>query len=507
MKNKTDNIVVGLPKEVFRIISKLKEAEFDAYIVGGCLRDLLLEREINDWDVVTNAKPKQVQVIFKKSIYENNFGTVGILTGSKVNNLKIVEVTTYRQESDYKDKRHPEKIKFLKELPGDLMRRDFTINALAFDIKKTKELKTKVKCEGVIIDIFEGIKDLKNKIIRAVGCPKERFEEDALRMLRAVRFAAVLGFCIEEKTFAAILEKSPNLKFVSKERIRDEFIKIVMSEAGSKAIALLCETKLMNHVIPEILEAVGVDQNLHHIYTVYEHLLRSFDYAVKQNCSLEVRLAALLHDIGKPKVKRGKGKTATFYNHEVVGAKMTRKILERLKFPNYILDKIVLLVDNHQFFYDPLINTDASIRHLLAKVKKENILELSQLREADRIGSGCPKALPFRLRHFLFRVEKVLNELDNKNLSLKTLKLDGHQLMKMLDLKPGPKLGYLLNILLSEIIDDLKLNNIKHLTKRAKELNLLDTSKLKDMSDASKTKYENLLKEEERKIKKKYGVS
>jgi len=254
------------------------------------------------------------------------------------------------------------------------------------------------------------------------------------------------------------------------------------------------------------LECVGVGQNLHHIYTVYEHLVNSFEYAVKENFSLEVRLSALLHDIGKPISKRGNGKNSTFYNHEMVSAKITRKIMERLKFPSYISDKVVLLVRYHQFYYDPEINTDSSIRYLLSNVKKENILELSQLREADRIGSGCPKALPFRLRHFLFRVEKVLNEMENKNLSLKTLKIDGEKLMKILNISPGPRLGFILNILLSDIIGDLKKNSIKYLKTRALELNDLDDVSLKDLSDKSKVIYQDLIEDEEKKIMAKYKV-
>ncbi|HRZ29775.1 MAG TPA: HD domain-containing protein [Candidatus Paceibacterota bacterium] len=456
--------------------------------------------------MTTSAQPQDIQKIFKKSIYENNFGTVGILTGAKENNLKIVEVTTYRLESNYLDKRHPENIKFADDICDDLMRRDFTINAMAFKIDSVKILKTKVKAEGDLIDLYNGQDDLSNGLIRAVRDPNERFGEDALRMLRAMRLTSQLNFKIEKTTALAIKLNAKNLKFVSSERIRDEFIKILMSSAGAKSIVMLEESGLLEYIIPELIDSIGVGQNLHHIYTVYEHLINSFDYAVKQNFSLEVRLAALLHDIAKPIVKKGNGKNSTFYNHEMVGAKMVKRILERLKFPNYILDKVVLLVRNHQFYYDPEINTDSSIRYLLTNVKKENILELSQLREADRIGSGCPKALPFRLRHFLFRVEKVLNELENKNLSLKTLKINGDKLMKLLDIKPGPRLGFILNILLSEVIGDIKVNTVKYLNNRAKELNCLDDLKLKDLNDKSKEIYKQLMLSEEEKIKTKYKV-
>ncbi|MFA5229874.1 MAG: HD domain-containing protein [Candidatus Paceibacterota bacterium] len=456
--------------------------------------------------MTTNAKPKDIQKIFEKSIYENNFGTVGILTGAKENNLKIVEITTYRLESSYLDKRHPENIKFADNIHDDLMRRDFTINAMAFKVDSAKILKTKVKASGTLVDLYNGQNDLAQGLVKAVRDPNERFNEDALRMLRAVRFAGQLNFKIDKATELAIKSNAKNLKFISGERIRDEFIKIAMSNAGAESIIMLEKCGLLEHIIPELINSIGVGQNLHHIYTVYEHLINSFDYAVKQNLSLEVRLAALLHDIGKPISKRGEGKNSTFYNHEMVSAKMAKKILERLKFPNYILDKVVLLVRNHQFYYDPEINTDSSIRYLLSNVKKENILELSQLREADRIGSGCPKALPFRLRHFLFRVEKVLNELENKNLSLKTLKIDGDKLMKLLGIKPGPRLGFILNILLSEIIGDMGKNTVKYLNPRVKELNKLDDLKLRELSDKSKTIYRDLMLAEEEKIKSKYKV-
>lgn len=498
--------LLSIPNVIFDIIEKLNKKGFETYIVGGCLRDLMLKREINDWDITTSARPEEIQKLFKKSIYENHFGTVGVITGSKENNLKIVEVTTFRLESSYLDKRHPENIVFAKNLQDDLMRRDFTINAMAFSIKKHTKLKTKVKVEGEIIDLYKGEFDLKNKLVRAVRDPKERFDEDSLRMLRAIRFACQLGFEVEELTFNAIISNAKNIKFVSSERIRDEFIKIVMSDSGKQAIKLLEDSGLLKHIMLELINCIGVDQNLHHIYTVYDHLINSFDYAVKNDFSLEVRLAALFHDIGKPLVKKGKGKYATFYNHEIVSAKITKQILERLKFPNYILNKVVLLVKNHQFYYDPEINTDSSIRYLLSKVKKENILELSQLREADRIGSGCPKALPFRLRHFLFRVEKVLNEMENKNLSLKTLKIDGNKLMKLLEIKPGPRLGFILDILLSDIIGDLKLNTLKYLSTKAKELNKLSDIQLKKLSEKSKKMYSDLMQQEEEKIKKKYKV-
>ncbi|NCN53261.1 HD domain-containing protein, partial [Candidatus Wolfebacteria bacterium] len=411
-------------KEILEIIHKLLAADFEAYLVGGCVRDLLLENppagEPKDWDITTNAKPEEIQKLFKESVYENEFGTVGIKTGSNDPTLKIVELTTFRKEGKYTDKRHPDTITFAKTLEEDLSRRDFTINAMAIEVKSPAcagRQKSKVK----IIDPFSGQTDLKNRLIRAVGDPNKRLNEDALRLIRAVRFACELSVSwrIEQNTLKAIKNNAPLLKFIAKERIRDEFIKIVQTPQAAQGILLLEETGLLKQFIPEIEKSIGVSQNKHHIYTVWEHLWRSLDYASQKNYSLEVKLASLFHDIGKPITKEGKGKDATFYNHEIVGAKIIRQILGRLRFSKNQTEKIIRLVRYHGFVYDPEITTDAAMRRLLIKVSKDNISELAQVREADRIGSGCPKAVPFRLRHFLFKIEKINQQLEGKEPSLK----------------------------------------------------------------------------------------
>ncbi len=408
-----------IPKEILEIIHKLLAADFEAYLVGGCVRDLLLENppagEPKDWDITTNAKPEEIQKLFKESVYENEFGTVGIKTGSNDPTLKIVELTTFRKEGKYTDKRHPDTITFAKTLEEDLSRRDFTINAMAIEVKSPAcagRQKSKVK----IIDPFSGQTDLKNRLIRAVGDPNKRLNEDALRLIRAVRFACELSVSwrIEQNTLKAIKNNAPLLKFIAKERIRDEFIKIVQTPQAAQGILLLEETGLLKQFIPEIEKSIGVSQNKHHIYTVWEHLWRSLDYASQKNYSLEVKLASLFHDIGKPITKEGKGKDATFYNHEIVGAKIIRQILGRLRFSKNQTEKIIRLVRYHGFVYDPEITTDAAMRRLLIKVSKDNISELAQVREADRIGSGCPKAVPFRLRHFLFKIEKINQQLEGK---------------------------------------------------------------------------------------------
>ena len=500
-----------IPPDILSILQKLSQANFEAYIVGGCVRDLLFEnlpnKQPKDWDITTNALPEQIQELFPDNVYENNFGTIAVKTDSKNPSLKIVEITTFRKEGKYSDKRHPDEIKFAETVKEDLCRRDFTINAIAIKLKGQTTENKDIKYET--LDLFNGKKDLKNKTIRTVGDPNKRFREDGLRLMRAIRLTCELGknWEIEKNTFKAIKENAQLLSFISKERIRDEFIKIIDSPQASKGILLLQETNLLKEISPELEQTIGVTQNKHHIYTVWEHLWRSLDYASKKNFSLEVKLASLFHDIGKPLVKEGEGKDSTFYGHEWQGAKIATKIFNRLKFPRNLSEKIIKLIRYHQFVYDPEITTDAAIRRLLVKVGKENIQELAQVREADRIGSGCPKALPFRLRHFLFRVEKVLQELEGKQPSLKILKINGNDIIKKLQLKPGPKIGAILSILLEEVLDDPKKNNTKILESRAKGLIKLSGKELKQKQTRAKSKYKNILEEEETKIKKKYYVN
>jgi poly(A) polymerase/tRNA nucleotidyltransferase (CCA-adding enzyme) len=491
-------VKIIIPQEVLFIIEELEINGFENYLVGGCVRDLLLNKKPKDWDVTTKARPEDIQKIFPESIYENQFGTVAVKTTAKNATLKIIEITTFRKEGKYTDKRHPDTITFAKTLEEDLSRRDFTINAMAIEIQKSK-----IK----IIDPFNGQKDLKDKLIRTVDNPDERFQEDALRLMRAIRFSCELNFNLEAKTLAAIKKNSSLLRFIAKERIRDEFIKIINTPNASKGLLLLQETNLLKQFIPEIEKGIGVSQNKHHIYTVWEHLWRSLDYASQKNYSLEVRLASFFHDIGKPTTKEGEGKDATFYNHEIVGAKIARQILTRLKFPGDQADKILLLVRYHGFVYDPEITTDAAIRRLLIKVGKDNISALAQVREADRIGSGCPKAVPFRLRHFLFKIEKVIQQLEGKEPSLKMLKINGNDVMEILKIQPGPKIGFLLNILLEEILDEPEKNKKEYLEKKLKELGKFSEKELKKMNETAKIKYKNILEEEEIKIKQKYQVN
>jgi len=495
---------LAFPEEVTQILRALSERGHSAYAVGGCVRDLLLGRPPKDWDVATDAKPEEIQAIFSRpeggtpsdshgatytTSYENRFGTVGVKTASHDPALAVVEVTTFRVEGKYTDKRHPDELRFAKTIDEDLARRDFSINAMASTGRE-------------LVDPFGGRADLAVRRIRAVGDPNERFTEDALRLMRAVRFATELEFVIEEETAGAILRHAGLLEMIAKERVAEELRRILMASRGDSGLALLRELGLLRSVLPELEEGWSVTQNKHHIYTVWEHNLRSLRYTCERGYSFEVRMASLLHDVGKPRVKRGEGPDSTFYGHEVVGARMATHTLSRLKFSREEIEKIALLVRAHMFNYDPEVVTDASVRRLVAKVGPENIRELVQVREADRIGSGVPKAVPYRLRHFVFRVEKVLTE----PVSRKQMKLNGDDLIKALGLAPGPRLGAILDALFEEVLDDPSRNEREALLKRAEELNGRTDEDLARLRREAQEKYQAVLTEEEEAMKRKHRV-
>lgn len=491
-----------IPQEVKYVISSLKRNGFEAYMVGGCVRDFLMEVDPNDWDITTNARPKDIQSVFPKTYIDNKFGTVTVLTKSRNPKLKEIEITTYRIEGKYSDKRHPDKVYWAKNIEEDLSRRDFTINAIAATLSSQK--KGNNRNELNIIDLFGGRDDIKKKIIKAVGNPNNRFSEDALRMIRAIRFSITLGdsWKIENETARAIKNNSHWLKLVSKERIRDEFMKIIMSERAAYGVDLLRRLGLLKYIIPEIEEGYGVTQNKHHIYDVYEHLLRSLDYAAKKGFNKYVRLAALLHDVGKPRTKRGEGLNSTFYNHEVVGAEMTTKILNRLKFPKNDVKKITKLVRYHLFYYHPDEVGESSVRRLVRQVGPENINELLQVRMADRIGSGVPKAEPYKLRYLRYVIDKISQD----PITVKMLSLDGRDIMKILNIKPGPKVGQILNILLLDVLNDPSQNNKGYLERRIIELGKLSDVELTKLSQKAKEEIEALETKRDQMTKKKYWV-
>jgi len=493
-----------IPHEVKNILTKLEAAGFEAYAVGGCVRDLLLKKKPKDWDVCTNAQPEQIQSVFPDSFYTNEFGTVGVkVQKSKIKNqndkkklkiketngqdIEIVEVTTFRADEKYSDKRHPDAVRFTENLEEDLARRDFTINALALSSK------------GKITDPFGGQEDLKAGIIRAVGDPEKRFNEDALRLLRAVRFSVELSFTIEEKTTKAIKKNAAWLQAIAKERIKDELVKIIMSDRPDEGIARLQELGLLEYIIPELVKGVGVAQNRHHIYTIFEHGIFSLKFAAEKKYNLAVRLAALLHDVAKPQAKRGEGPDATFYNHDILGAKTAIRILERLRFPKETIERVANLIRNHMFVYDIGAVTEAGVRRLLKRVGPENMKDLVALRVADRLGSGVPKAQPYRLRHFQYMVAKVQHD----PISVKMLKINGNDIMEILKIKPGPKIGAILDVLLAEVIEDPQKNTKEYLTERSRKLNEIDLASLRQLA---KERVAEKKEEEDQVIKSKFWV-
>jgi len=487
-----------IPKEVKKVIAELQKNNYEVYLVGGCVRDLLRGIEPEDWDVATNAEPDEIKKTFLKSFMNNKFGTVTV----RIKKMEI-EVTPYRTEEKYTDKRHPDEVKWAKTIEEDLARRDFTINAIALEIEGTEFLNKKELGSFKIIDPFGGQEDLEDKIIRAVGRPEDRFSEDALRLMRAVRFATVFDFEIEEETSKAIQKNAPWLRAISRERIRDEFLKIIMAEKAADGIEVLRKLGLLKYMIPELEQGYKISQNKHHIYDCYEHSLLSLKYAAQQKFNKYVRLAALLHDIGKPRSKRGEGSDATFYNHEVIGAKMTAQILNRLRFSKKDIEKIVKLVRYHLFYYNVDEVTEASVRRLVRNVGQENIDELLEVRMADRIGSGVPKAEPYKLRHLKYIIEKVSRD----PVSVKMLKVNGQDVMRALDIKPGPKIGWVLDVLLGLVLSDPKKNKKEVLEKEIKKLRELSDEELKEKVRKAKEEREKIETKKDEMTKKKYWVT
>ncbi len=448
---------IKLPDKVKKLINTFQQAGFEIYLVGGSARGLITGHKIADWDFATNASPEEMLKLFpKNSFYHNQFGTVSIVMGPKKDD--VLEVTTYRTERGYSDRRRPDKVTWGKTVEEDLSRRDFTINAIAIKLK-TQNSKLKIE---TIIDPFEGQKDLKKKVIRAVGDPNKRFQEDALRLLRAVRIATQLGFVIEPKTFTSIQKNAFLIQEIAWERIRDELLKLLASRHPADGILLLYNSGLLKYILPELLEARGVAQAKHHIYDVWTHLIESLRYCPSKDPI--VRLATLLHDIGKPATAKGEGEERTFYNHEVVGAIMVKKIGRRLRLSNRQLDRLWRLVRWHQF--TPNENqTDKAIRRFIRRVGQENLQDILDVRVGDRLGSGVPRT-SWRLELF----KKRLAEVQKQPFSVKDLKVNGHDVMTILKIKPGPMVGKILQALFEEVEDNKEKNQRQYLLSRIPEI-------------------------------------
>ncbi len=497
----------SIPSFVSYVTETLQKSGFEAYLVGGCVRDLLINNPPaggpKDWDLATNAHPEEVIEIFKelKTVYENNYGTVTVLNIQankeergviQETGTEEVQVTTYRSEGVYADNRHPDTVSYETNIEKDLERRDFTINAIAWDPIK-----------DIIIDPYKGQKDIKDKIIRCVLYPEERFEEDALRLMRAVRFSTVLGFGIESETLAAVSKKASLLKNISPERVRDEFLKILGSKNPAFGVSLLQKTGLLTYIIPELEEGIGCDQKGAHIYDVFEHLLHALQHAADKGFPLPIRLAALFHDIGKPATRRYEPKKDkyTFFGHEVVGARMTKKILERLRVSRETSDLVVSLVRNHMFFSDTEQITLSAVRRIIQKVKPEHIWQLMEVRECDRVGMKKAEA-PYRLRKYHAMIEEALRD----PISVGQLAIDGSYLVNELHMLPGPRMGWILHALLEEVLENPALNTTEKLTERVKDLDELEDADLKILGEKGKEKKEEVNEGEIGELRKKHGV-
>jgi tRNA nucleotidyltransferase (CCA-adding enzyme) len=473
-----------IPKEVSQITNTLKMANFEAFLVGGCTRDLILDRKPRDWDITTNATPEEIIRLFPKTYYENNFGTVGVVNEeSEDPTVKIVEVTPYRLESAYTDFRRPDKVNFSKSIEDDLKRRDFTINAIALDIS------TDLKDNSVkIIDLYKGQSDISDKIIRTVGNPDDRFTEDALRIMRAVRLSTELGFTINKETADSIFKNAHLLDKIAKERIRDEFNKILMSKEPMIGLIMAQKLGILKYIAPELEKCIGIEQNQAHSYDVWEHLLRSLQHSADRDWPLEIRLSALFHDISKPETRRFSRETNqfTFYGHEVVGSRVTKKILESLRYPKKTIEKVVTLVRWHMFFTDTEQITLSAVRRMVSNVGKDNIWDLMNVRVCDRIGTGRPKENPYRLRKYKAMIEEAMRD----PISVGMLKIDGKRIMDVSHETPGPKIGLVLHALLEEVIENPKLNLPEYLEKRSLEFIKMPISELSKLGKKGKDRKE-----------------
>jgi len=470
----------SIPSLVVRILSTLTDSGFQAYVVGGAIRDLLQHKEVYDWDFTTDAIPDELLKLFRESFYDNTFGTVRV-SGKHLAlqfnqpalgwEAAVFDLTTFRTEHGYSDRRRPDRVIWGKNLEEDLSRRDFTINAMALKSHSKESLTRAMKIarlypsvflDSEIIDPFYGQADLSRKLIRAVGDPDMRFNEDALRMMRAIRIGAQLSFTIEEKTLTAIQRNANLISHISWERIRDELLKLLASDYPADGVMLLSSSGLLANIIPELFESQGIPQAGHHIYDVWTHAIESL-----RGCPSSdpiVRLATLLHDIGKPRTFQNTQGKITFYNHELASTRIAQTIAQRLRLSNHQTEKLVTLVRWHMFAYDPAM-TDAAIRRFIRRVGIENINDMMLLRVGDRKGGGS-RATSWRLQELQRRVGEQLYE----PLTVRDLKVDGHDVMEVLGIEPGPKVGSILNQLFEEIMEDTHKNKREYLLERIREL-------------------------------------
>ena len=429
-------IKILLPEKVNMIIKTIQAAGFEAYAVGGCVRDSILGRIPDDWDITTSAKPLDIKKIFKRTIDTGiQHGTVTVMIDKEG-----FEVTTYRIDGEYEDSRHPKEVTFTSNLREDLRRRDFTINAMAYNE------------EVGLVDIFGGISDIEKKTIRCVGDAKERFTEDALRMMRAVRFSAQLGYSIEDGTKEAIKELAPNLKNISAERIQVELVKLVVSN-NPDYLKVAYETGITAQVLPEFDLCMETDQNNpHHKYSVGEHILHSMKHIEADKV---LRLAMLFHDMGKPKTRtQDEQGIHHFYGHNNLSEKITEEVLKRLRFDNDTVYKVKKLVYFHD--YHPNL-TDKSVRKFITKIGKDLVPLYLRVQKADVLAQS-----EYKRDEKLAKIEEVSKIYDGiiergECLSLKELAVNGKDLMDC-GISPGKEIGEILEYFLEMVIADPSLN-------------------------------------------------
>ena len=445
-----------VPPAIQDLLRRLQRAGHDAYLVGGCVRDLLRGVPVSDWDIATNARPEEVLRLFPSAIPTGlKHGTVTVPTEAGP-----CEVTTFRIEWGYSDARRPDHVEFVPDLEADLARRDFTVNAIAWDPLGGRE-----------VDPFGGRADLEARVLRAVGSPVERFREDGLRPIRAARFSATLEFGLSPETEAALGEAREQVARVAAERLRDELTKLLTANRPSEGFEVLRRSGLLPLLLPELQACVAVPQNRYHAYDVYYHTIYTVDAAPAEKPV--VRLAALFHDVGKPRtrVERENG-DATFYNHEFESARLAEEAMTRLRFGRDTIEQVVHLVRHHMFDYRPEW-TDAAVRRFVQKVGVEKIADLFDLRIADNVGNGLKTGFPHYLEEFRVRIEGVLAA--RAALTLSDLKVDGEDVMRELGLPPGPRVGEVLGWLLEQVVEEPALNERKRLLRRAREAFSIDT--------------------------------